>query len=85
MKEKLRKKVLMWLFETEDVKKYMDILIAYKDELKKHGDTIERNLHELQEHMNTLKLLKKVIKVCKNHSIDIDKEVSELNDSEEVD
>lgn len=85
MKEKLRRKVLMWLFETGDVKKYVDILIAYKNELKEHSDTIERNLHEIQEHMDTLKLLKKVIKVCKNHSIDIDKEVAELNNSEEVD
>lgn len=85
MKEKLRRKVLMWLFETEDVEKYFHIFSKYVDEIKEHRDTIERHLNTTKEQLDTLRLLRKVITVCQNHSIDIDKEVAELNNSEEVD
>lgn len=85
MKEKLRRKVLMWLFETEDVEKYFHIFSKYADEIKEHRDTIERHLNTTKEQLDTLRLLRKVITVCQNHSIDIDKEVAELNNSEEVD
>lgn len=85
MKEKLRRKVLMWLFETEDVEKYFHIFSKYVDEIKEHRDTMERHLNTTTEQLDTLRLLRKVITVCQNHSIDIDKEVAELNNSEEVD
>ena len=85
MKEKLRRKVLMWLFETEDVEKYFHIFSKYVDEIKEHRDTIERHLNTTKEQLDTLRLLRKVITVCQNHSIDIDKEVAELSNSEEVD
>lgn len=82
MKQWLRRKVLMWLFETEDVEKYFHIFSKYVDEVKEHRDTIQGHLNTMEDHLNTLRLLRKVITVCQNHSIDIDKEVAELKETD---
>jgi hypothetical protein len=82
MKQWIRRKVLMWLFETEDIEKYFNILSKYVDEIKEHRDAIQRHLNEIEEHLGTLRLLRKVLTVCQNHSIDIDKEVAELKETD---
>jgi hypothetical protein len=69
---------LKWLFGTDDIEDYFDLLVNAKN-------YCGRLLKELNDHMETLKrgkedleLLRKVLRVCENHGIDIDKEVKQI-------
>lgn len=82
----MRERILMWLFGTDDIQKYMELLtkrIGHNDEclelIREHKRTLEREEWAL----NTVQ---KLIKVCENHGIDIDEEIKhiQLDDNSEV-
>ena len=67
----MRKLILKWLFGTDDVERYFTIL--------------QRDTGLIEDHLNTLKLAKedilicrKLIKICKNHGINIDEEMKDV-------
>ena len=78
MKERLRKLILRWLFDTDNINDYQDLLVD-------NIDTTERLIKEFNAHINTMKkyradliLIKKLVKVCENHGIDAGKEIKDI-------
>lgn len=71
----MRKLILEWLFGTDDVKHYLNLL---SENIK----LIKRLIAEIDEHKESLNLILKLIKICENHGIDVDKEIKhvELNE-----
>jgi hypothetical protein len=81
----MRKLILRWLFGIENVDKYMELWDKYEDlsdkyvvEIRQHRDRIEAHLKTLDEFINILNDMKKLIKICENHGIDVDKEIKEV-------
>ena len=67
----MRKLILYWLFGTDDIDDYLDLLRNCKRYCQKLIDTNN-------EHIETIKELIKLIKICKNHGIDVEKEIKEI-------
>ena len=80
----MRKLILRLLFGanvdeyTELLKRFIDYTEKYSCELDDHQKTINKNLEDLESHRETLNTVKKLIAVCKNHGIDVDKEIREV-------
>ena len=81
----MRKIFLRWLFGTSDITKYMDLLsdylrcnIGYSNELKEHKKSIEQHNQTINESLENLYMIKKLLKICENHEIDVDKELEQI-------
>ena len=78
----MKKLILEWLFGTDDIKPYMELL---RDSMSHHVECIEliedhkETLERSKENLNTIL---KLIKICENHGIDVDEEIKhvELNE-----
>ena len=74
----MRKLILNWLFGTDDIQDHLELLRESRgycqkliDETNEHIETIKR----AKENINTIL---KLIKICENHGIDVDKEIKEI-------
>ena len=93
----MRKRILMWLFGTDDIEPYISLL-------RKNIDLLDDSIHHdsecielIEAHKETLetgawfiKLAKDLIKICEKHGIDIDEEIrlirtEEVNANETLD
>lgn len=75
----MKKRILNWLFGTENVERYMELLCKSIDHHKKCEDLINDHLKTLHEERENLDIIRKLIKVCENHGIDVDKEIRDIN------
>ena len=81
----MRKLILEWLFGTDDIDSYMQLLRDNKDHCT---DALKHNnecLELIREHRETIdraewfvQLCGKLIRICKNHGIDIDEEIKNI-------
>lgn len=69
--KKLKKLILEWLFGTDNVKDYLNLL-------SEHIKLIERLIAELDDHRESLNIIRKLVKICENHSIDVDEEIKHV-------
>lgn len=74
----IRKKILIWLFGTDNVDKYMTALTNYIDEVKQHRDTLDNYLKTMDGNLEDLRTIRKLIKICENHEIDVDEEIKHI-------
>lgn len=81
----MRKLILMWLFGTNDIKDYLELLVETREYVqkcletnKKHVETIHEHLDTLKEERENLDVIRKLIKVCENHGIDVDEEIKHV-------
>ena len=79
----MKELILMWLFGTDDVKSYIKLL-------KESIDDKQRAIELIEEHKKSLNTILKLIKICENHGIDVDKEIQyveldEVNANETLD
>jgi hypothetical protein len=81
----MRKLILMWLFGTDDIEDYLELLRDTRkytqkclETSKKHLETIHQHLDTLKEERENLDVIRKLIKVCENHGIDVDEEIKHV-------
>lgn len=81
----MKKLILMWLFGTDDIDSYMHLLrenigllnkdIEHNEEcialIDHHKKTLEREEWELE-------MIRKLIKICENHGINVDEEIKHI-------
>lgn len=77
----MKKWILRWLFDV-DAPEYFDILKRYLHELSEHRDTLTEMQEEIKSHRKSLITILKLIKICENHGIALDKEIEEIKDEE---
>lgn len=82
----MRKLILRWLFGTDNIYEYMDLLKNYIDnnekflrELKAHRETLKERIEDCNDHMERLNTMRKLVAICNNHGIDVDKEIRNIN------
>jgi len=78
----MKKLILEWLFGTDNIKDYMDLLrdnLHYIERLIKANDN---HIKTLERHKKDLITMRKLIKICENHGINVDEEIKhiELNE-----
>ena len=74
----MKKLILRWLFGTDKIKEYTELLresIGYHEECKKLINAHLATLNDSKERLNTIE---KLIKICENHEIDVDKEIKQI-------
>lgn len=74
----MKRRVLNWLFGTDNVEKYMDLLYKNLNHSKECRELIDKHLETLKSQQEDLNNIRKLIKICENHGINIDKEVKEI-------
>ena len=75
---KLRKRILWWLFGTDDIDQYMYILRDSKRYVEEHLKTLHEYVKEIEDHKESLHIILKLIKICENHGIDVDEEIKHI-------
>jgi hypothetical protein len=85
MKNKIKKLILNWLFGTDNVDSYMELLHENIDYHKKYYELTERCAELIDDHIKTLdkekemiSILRKLVQVCENHGIDAYEEVKNI-------
>lgn len=76
--KKFKKLVLEWLFGTDDIKEYMELL---RESLNHHKECLELlNDHKetLDRNKWALETLRKTLIICDNHGIDVDEEIKHI-------
>lgn len=79
----MKKLILNWLFGTDNVKRYMEVLDEGVDRCQRYEDEIVdhlKTLNEVKVHINTIL---KLIKICENHGIDVDEELKKIDNIKE--
>lgn len=76
--EKLKKKILRWLFGTDNVKRYVELLNETMNHTQESLGYINDHLETLKEARENLEDTRKLIQICKNHGIDIDEEIKHI-------
>lgn len=71
----MRKHVLMWLFGTDDIEEYIEILVSARRYVKEHLQTLHELIKEIEDHKKSLNLIRKLLKICENHGINADEEI----------
>lgn len=72
----MRERILMWLFGTDDIKSYFELLVTAKRYCEEHLVTLRDLVKEIERHKESLNLMMKLIKICENHGIDVDEELN---------
>ena len=82
----MRKLILMWLFGTDKIDSYMELLRKNRDHLVDALEHTNECLELIREHRETIdraewfiRLSEKLIRICENHGIDIDKEIKNIS------
>lgn len=74
----MKKLILNWLFGTDDVKRYMELLergINHSEECKR---LIDEHIETLESQKKDLNTIRKLIRICENHGIDVDEEIKQI-------
>lgn len=74
----MKKRILMWLFGTDNMEEYFALLYEVQTEREKHISAIKRHIETLHNLQDNLNIERKLIKICENHGIDVDREIKEV-------
>lgn len=74
----MRKLILKWLFGTDNVERYAELLDKTIEYNAKYINQIDAHLKTLKEDRENLDIIRKLIKVCENHGIDVDTEIKQI-------
>ena len=73
----MKKLILNWLFGTDNVDIYMEILEKYVDCNRRYLNAIDDHIKTLKRDKEHIEAILRLIKICENHGIDIDKELKQ--------
>lgn len=74
----MKKRILRWLFGTDNVEHYVDLLDKTIKYNEKYINEIDAHLKTLKEERENLDIIRKLIRVCENHGIDVDEEIKHI-------
>lgn len=79
----MRERILRWLFGTDDIKEYIDVLVESRDNTYEQMRLIDDHLKTLEKSKENIQTILKLIKICENHGIDVDEEIKHIQLNEE--
>ena len=78
MKEKLRKLILRWLFGTDNISDYDELLVDNITTSKKLIKELNEHIKTREDYIDELRTTAKLARVCRNHGIDPDEEIKHI-------
>ena len=84
MKERLRKWFLKWLFDTDDIKYYYELTNENHLLHRRLINILDHSAKTHRQYVEDLNMLRKLIKICKNHHIDVENEIEDIILEDEV-
>ena len=74
----MRKWILRWLFGTDDIKSYMELLTESMNHHQRCRGFLDDHLKTLEREKEELNDIKKFLRICENHGIDVDEEMKKI-------
>jgi hypothetical protein len=74
----MKKLILHWLFGVDNIDDYLTVLIKHSKQIEETIKQIESHLKTLDEEKEHITIIRKLIKVCENHGIDVDEEIKNV-------
>ena len=74
----MRNLILEWLFGTDDLEDYIELLHRDNKRIQQQMDLIDDYLKTLDEEKENLNIIRKLVKVCENHGINADEEIKDI-------
>ena len=74
----MRKLILNWLLGIDNVKPYMELLSDSIEYGRKYVEIIQDHINTLEREKENLDIIRKLIRVCENHGIDVDEEIKHI-------
>ena len=74
----MKKLILNWLFGTDNVQRYMELLDENINHCKECEIYLQDHINTLNKHKNDIDLARKLIKICENHGINVDEEIKQI-------
>ena len=74
----MKKLILNWLFGIDNVEVYMDLLCESINHHRECQHFIDDHIKTLNEAKENLDIIRKLIRICENHGIDVDKEIKQI-------
>ena len=79
----MKKLILRWLFGTDDIDDYFDLLVNARDHSQEKIQLLDDHIATLERNRENIKTILKLIKICDNHGIDVDTEINHLQVDDE--
>ena len=86
----MKKLILEWLFGVDNVDSYMKLLRDNMDHCEdgiKHAaeciELIREHRETLQRYQEDIDIMRKLVRICENHGIDVDEEIKHIQLYEE--
>lgn len=77
----LRNLIIKWLFGIDNIKTYMELLSENISHTNESISLVDDHLKTLNDRKEDLEIISKLIRVCKNHRINVDEEIKYMNQS----
>ena len=74
----MKKLILRWLFGTNDIADYMYLLKRHVDHCQEKLELIDEHKKTLYREKEELDMIRKLIRICENHGIDVDEEFKQI-------
>ena len=74
----MRKLFFKWLFDVDDIADYGELLREVLQERRHHLAALNDHIETLNERSDDLELMRKLLKICENHGIDVDQEIKDI-------
>ena len=74
----MRKLILKWLFGTDNIERYMEVLNNGLDANQRCINAFNSHIQTLNEQKEDIDTMRKLIVVCKNHGINVDEEIKHI-------
>lgn len=74
----MRNLILKWLFGTDDIKYYIELLVESRDNINEQIRLLDAHKRTLDREKWALDTIGKLIRVCENHGIDVDEEIKHI-------
>lgn len=74
----MKKLILIWLFGTDDIKSYIELLSENLEYTKEYMRLINDHIKTLEKHKEDIDIIRKLIKICEKHGINVDEEIKHI-------
>lgn len=74
----MKKLILQWLFGVDNIDDYLEVLIRNRKQIEETFKQIDSHIKTLEEEKENITIIRKLIRVCENHGIDVDEEIKKI-------
>lgn len=80
----MKKLILQWLFGVDNIDNYLEVLTRNRKQIEETIKQIESHIKTLDEEKEHITIIRKLIRVCENHGIDVDEEIKKVTIDEDI-